>query len=77
MLNSYFYEMCGDDLFCICRELEMDLERSGVPVPIFLDLATFHPCGHITAVKHGMSLRKDCKELHGVDQKIRFRLDLD
>ena len=55
----------------------MNLERSGVPVSIFLDQWCFHPCDASCATdfarsyqcKHGMSFSKDCKELYGVDQK--------
>ena len=74
VFNSYLYGMC---FRCIFRELEANLERSGVPVSIFLVHSSFHPCDASCAkdfarsyqCKHGMSFCKDCKELYGVDQK--------
>ena len=55
----------------------MNLERSGVPVSIFLDQSCLHPCHASCAkdlasscqCKRGMSVCKDCTELYGVDQK--------
>ena len=52
--------------YCIYRELEANLERSGVPVSIFLDQPSFHPCDASCAknfarsyqCKHGMSFCK-------------------
>ena len=52
--------------YCIYRELEANLERSEVPVSIFLDQPSFHPCDASCAknfarsyqCKHGMSFCK-------------------
>ena len=70
----YPYSMCS---CCIYRELEISLERSGVPVSVFLTQPSFHPCdasckkdfARSFQCRHGMSFCNNCKELYGVDQK--------
>ena len=70
----YPYSTCS---CCIYRELKMNLERSGVPVSVFLTQPSFHPCdasckkdfARSIQCRHGMSFCKNCKELYGVDQR--------